>query len=309
MNINSMNINKTICVIMVVMVAGITVGCITPEDSGSDRYVDDEYTPTPEQYQVPDTVPTPTPELTTVSTTKAISSIPDDYYNVTFDQYFIDNKIYNYLDGYTWNKPLVRGAGWGLPEVAELEHDLTERGCNVTIRYASVATTIDHEDFKNRVLTDGYARSACLPEMDQYETWLMIEFEGELVAYDVYGSYWVFKPDHKSKNHYISDGRWHSWYYYQEGTTEIYDGDTWTVYDFKDFKDIYEIEEWFLSGDARTWEIEHCKNGVWCSYCTSDDYDPVDDFLIHFGWWMTEDEYHETETRINEATNWFVLVE
>lgn len=51
-----MNINKTICVIMVVMVAGITVGCITPEDSGSDRYVDDEYTPTPEQYQVPDTV-------------------------------------------------------------------------------------------------------------------------------------------------------------------------------------------------------------------------------------------------------------
>ncbi len=137
----------------------------------------------------------------------------------------------------------------------------------------------------------------------------MIEFEGEMVAYDVYGSYWVFKPDHKSKNYYISDGRWHSWYYYQEGTTEIYDGDTWTVYDFKDFKDIYEIEEWFLSGDARTWEIEHCKNGVWCSYCTSDDYDPVDDFLIHFGWWMTEDEYHETETRINEATNWFVLVE
>ncbi|MEA3325538.1 MAG: hypothetical protein U9Q37_10505 [Euryarchaeota archaeon] len=302
-----MNINKTICVIMVVMVAGITVGCITPEDSGSDRCVDD--TPTPEQYQVPDTVSTPTPEPTTVPTTKAISAIPDDYYNVTFDQYFVNHKIYNYLDGYTWNKPLVRGAGWGLPEVAELEHDLTERGCNVTIRYASVATTIDHEDFKNRVKTDGYARSACLPEMDQYETWLMIEFEGEMVAYDVYGSYWVFKPDHKSKNHYTSDGRWHSWYYYQEGTTEIYDGDTWTVYDFKDFKDIYEIEEWFLSGDARTWEIENCKNGVWCSYYTSDDYDPVDDFLINFGWWMTENEYHETETRINEATNWLVLIE
>ena len=38
---------------------------------------------------------------------------------------------------------------------------------------------------------------------------------------------------------------------------------------------------------------------------TSEDYNVTDDFMISFGWWMTEEEYHATESRINRATDWY----
>lgn len=299
----------TIIAICTICAATLMSGCLESEYEGAsgEPYVFVAQTPAIPVYEpVPETLPTALPELAAI---EYESSIPDDYYNISVDQYFIDHKLYSYLDGYAWNRPLIRGAGWGLPEAAELEHELSEMGCNVSIRCANVRTTIDHSEFENRVLTDGYARSGCLPTLDQAWAWLMIEYSGEVVAYEVYGSYWVFKPDSVMKDEYVSDGKWHDWWNYKENMTWVYGGNTWTMYGFKDFSDIYELEEYYLSGGARADCINRCKNGQWCSYYTSNDYNATDHFLIEFGWWMTEDEYHETETRINKATDWFVLVD
>ena len=272
------------------------------------------------QPSVPPTVaPSPVPTVTQSAETDVesmvitmpetpTSSVPENYYNVNPDNYFVDHKLYNHLTGYTWNSPLVRGAGWGLPEIAEMEHYLTEKGCNVTIRVADCSTTIDHTEFAQRTRTDGYARSGCLPEMDQYTEWLMIELNGEMVAYNVYGSYWAFKPESSMKDEYVSGGKWHDWWYYEEGHTFIHDGNTWTLSNFRDFDDIYALEDYFLSGDARNDSMETCNNGMWCSYCRSDDYIAADEFMIRYGWWMTEEEEHATERRINEATDWFELL-
>jgi len=296
---------KTILGITICVICAVTMvsGCM---ESVSEERVDDPYV---YPVHLPTTVETPQYMTTESVCTEFKSSVPDDYYNITVDQYFIDHRLYNYLDGYTWNRPLIRGAGWGLPESAELEHELVEMGCNVTIRLASVKTTVDHDESKNRVKTDQYARSGCLPELDQTWVWLMIELNDEIVAYEVYGSYWVFKPDSVMKDEYVADGKWHDWWNYKENMTWIYNGNTWTMYNFKDFGDIYELEDYYLSGAAQTDCINRCENGMWCSYFTSDEYNSTDHFLIEFGWWMTEEEFHETETRINKATDWVVLVE
>lgn len=295
-------------VICVICAATLMSGCMEthPEETQDDAYVHTTQSLTiPATGQIPEEMETIISEpIAAVSK----SSIPDDYYNISVDQYFIDHKLYNHLDGYTWNRPLIRGAGWGLPEAAELEHELTEMGCNVMIRLAHVRTTVNHDEIDKRVKTDGYARSALLPEMDQYCEWLMIELDGEMVAYNVYRTYWAFEPSHPTKNYCFYDGKWHDMWYYEDGHTDVYDGNTWTVHDFMDFDDIYDLEDWFMSGDAREWQMERCENGVWCSYFASDGYDPADHFKIRFGWWMTDEEYHETETRINKATDWFVLV-
>lgn len=299
--------SKTITTLLVIATLIIlSAGCITNDIKPETTYI----IPTP----IPTIVETPTLIIEEVTTNeelieyKPISTIPNNYYNITVDQHFIDHKLYNHLIGYTWNRPLIRGAGWGCPEVAEMEHYLTEKGCNVSIRLADCTTTIDHTDFEHRIHTDGYERSGCLPKMDQYTEWLMIELNGEMVAYNIYHSHWAFKPDSSMKDEYVSNGKWYDWKYYEEGHTHIYDGNTWTLSNFRDFDDIYALEDYFISGDAHNDSIETCNNGMWCSYCRSDDYNATDEFMIRFGWWMSEEEEHATELRINTATDWFKLI-
>jgi len=238
---------------------------------------------------------------------KTISVVPGNYYNITVDQYFIDHKLYKYLDTYTWGRPVNVGM-WSFREAAELEHDLTEKGCNVKIRWADCKTTIDHTEFAARTKTDDYGRSACLPELDQVSCWLMIELNGEWVAYDPTYCYWAFKPESEMKDEYVSGGKYHEWWYYKEGKTYSTPDYTLTSYNFIDFDDIYELEEYYMSGEMLARNAGKNKTGVWWSYINSDEYSPSDDFQISFGWWLTEEERREIETRINEATDWFKLV-
>jgi len=63
-----------------------------------------------------------------------------------------------------------------------------------------------------------------------------------------------------------------------------------------------------MSGEMLARNAGKNMTGVWWSYFNSDEYSPSDDFQISFGWWLTEEERREIETRINEATDWFKLV-
>ncbi len=82
-----------------------------------------------------------------------------------------------------------------------------------------------------------------------------------------------------------------------------------TSYNFIDFNDIYEIEDYYMSGEMQARHNGSDMNGAWWSYSESDEYNATDDFMIRFGWWMTDEELHEIESRINRATDWYVCGE
>ena len=302
-----MTLKTTLALTLIATLIILSAGCIDNDAEPETAYITPTPTPNIVEPQSPIIVEvTPDEELLDYET---ISVVPGNYYNITIDQYFIDHKLYNYLDGYTWGRP-VSVSSWSFREVTELEHELTEKGCNVTIRWVDLKTSITHtESDMMRVKTDDYERSGCQPNLDQVGCWLMIELDGELVAYDPIGCFWAFKPDHKNKNEYIDRrGRYHDWWYYKENTTYSWPYGSVTSYNFIDFADIYELEEYYLSGEMRTRGAGKNKTGVWWSYSESDEYNATDDFLISYGWWLEDEELRTIECRINRATDWFELI-
>ena len=318
--------NKTIVILITALICGALSGCLTSEeldisipeklDISTQKPV--EFGPfiieKHNQYnesigpELPKIVPELTKLLLELPESTPETLILPDYYNITIEQSFIDYKLYNYLKQYTWGRPVNTGM-WSFREAAELEHKLTEKGCNVKIRWADCKSTISHTDFEERVLCDDYLRSGCQPELDQVSCWLMIELNDEWVAYSPTHCYWIFKPECEMKDEYTSGGKWHNWWYYEEGKTAEWYGDTWTSYNFIDFNDIYEIEEYYMNGKMQNRDAGKNKDGIWWNYVNSEEYSTSDDFLISFGWWLTEEERREIETRINKATNWFTLIE
>lgn len=297
---------KLMVVIVLIVIVGTTMGCVEQNDQYN--YTEDEYRPTPQQYYTPEPVDKATPEPIVVSTSKTVSSIPDNYYNITVDQSFIDHGLFRYLDKYTWGRPVGIGE-WSFREASELEHELTEKGCNVTIRWADVKTSIDLSEYETSwTKTDDYEQSHCQPKMDQATCWLMIELDGEMVAYDPTYCYWVFEPDNDNQEGYFDRrDRYHSRWYYTENTASTWaDWYSATSYNFIDFNDIYEIEDYYMSGEMQARHNGSDMNGAWWSYSESDEYNATDDFRISFGWWMTDEEFHEIESRINRATDWYV---
>jgi hypothetical protein len=252
----------------------------------------------------------PTPEIIIIPIIKehiVVSSIPDDYYNIKVDQYFVDHKLYNYLDGYTWNRPVWKGS-WSMVETTELEKILTDKGCNVTIRLALIDSNYRVPDkYLPAKGSDGYERSCYNDSLTQYSSWLMIELDGEMTAYNACYGFWIFEPDHYTQDRAVIGGKWRDDGYYNVGGdwTSIYY--TGTMIKFIDFKDIYELENYYLSGKSNQDWLNTNQYGKWFDYANSDEYNATDDFLITFGWWIVDDEFHKIENRINEATNWFSL--
>ena len=236
---------------------------------------------------------------------EVVSSIPNDYYNITVDRHFVDHGLYGYLKGYHWDKPIWTGS-WSMSETAELEQILTNRGCNVTIRLAMLDTSlfVNEKDLPAK-RSDDYERSCYNESLNQYSSWLMIEWQGEMVAYDPYWCIWIFEPDHPDKGVYWEGDKLHDPSAYHVGEQWVSPYGTWTITDFIDFKDIYELEEYYLSGKANEKLLEGSCDGKWFDYFKSDQYNASDDFLSAFGWWLSENEYREINTRINKATGWY----
>ena len=283
----------------VLIVSAIMSGCI--EDA-----------PEPTIVLIPEFVITePITEPTVILTVDPItvSSIPDDYYNITIDQHFIDHQLYNYLEDYTWGRPIWKGM-WSMQETAEMEKILTDKGCNVTIRLALLDSNYRVPDkYLPAKGSDDYERSCYNDSLSQYSSWLMIELNGEMTAYNAYHGFWIFEPQHHTHDRARIDGKWRDDGYYSVGGDWTSAYGTCTMTKFIDFKNIYELEEYYLSGTANRDWLNTNQYGKWFDYANSDKYNTTDGFLITFGWWVSDEEYHERETRINEATNWFKLVD
>lgn len=232
------------------------------------------------------------------------SPIPEDYYNITVDQHFVDRQVYSYLKGYHWDEP-ERGM-WSLWRVTQLEHELTNRGCNVKIRYADCKTRlwVDEDDMAS-VGSDDYERSCYQPELDQIHAWLMIEMDDVWVAYDAQFCYWAFEPDHPDKSWHWKGDKLYDHAYYKEDATWNWGSGSCTFHNFIDFDNISELWNYYQSNEMYERRSEEGLSGKWYDYWNSDDYNVTDDFLINFGWWITDDEFHEIETRINKATGWY----
>jgi hypothetical protein len=267
--------------------------------------------PTQDVIETPITIETPATivlpvVIETPQEIEVVSSIPDDYYNITVDQHFIDHGLYGYLKGYHWDKPVWTDS-WSMSETAELEQILTNRGCNVTIRLAMLDTSLSYgdEDWFPSKYSDDYERSCYNDSLNQYSSWLMIELDDKMVAYCAASCIWIFEPDHPDKGVHWKGDKLYDNSAYKVGEQWIGPYSSATITEFIDFEDIYELEDWYLSGEANEKWLEGSSGGKWFNYFRSDQYNTTDDFLSAHGWWLSEKEYREINTRINKATGWY----
>ena len=255
------NTRKIATLITVLIVGAMMSGCVEepitpaqdiPVSAPTPKIiftVTPEVIPTPDPVVIPTPRPTPRPTPKIVTEPIVISCIPNNYYNIVIDQYYIDHKLYKYLEGYAHDKPICKD-GLSLYEVTKLEQELINMGCNVTMRYTYPKYT------HNR---------------DETQCWLMIEINDKWLAYNPTDCHWMQK------------------------------GESWESYNLIDLKDIYELENFYMSGEMRN--ITMNQQGDQSIYYHSDEYNTTDDFLVSYGWWITNEELREIKTRINEITD------